>query len=214
MRGVSSFDPETNTKVCAKCVQRLPIEMFGKMGKRTHSYCRACAKERDRAYIKARPDIVAKKNAKWRLKPENRAFANMLTLAWRKRNIEHVNALRRIAGPSRLSRSKNAAIANRLVTKVWQAFTKNIGRSSIEKLVGCRMDELRAHLESQFQAGMTWQNYGKGGWVIDHHFPLSKSFLLCPLVRQKAFHYTNLRPLWERDNLKKHNKIVVDKLSL
>lgn len=41
--------------------------------------------------------------------------------------------------------------------------------------IGCSGEELKAHLESQFKPGMTWDNYGfgSGKWVIDHIRPIS-----------------------------------------
>lgn len=43
------------------------------------------------------------------------------------------------------------------------------------KLVGCTVDELRAHLESTWTEGMSWETYGRGEncWVIDHIKPLA-----------------------------------------
>jgi hypothetical protein len=73
-------------------------------------------------------------------------------------------------------------------------------------LVGCRLEVLIEHLESKFLYGMSWENYGKDGWHIDHKIPLSSAktdreiYELC--------HYTNLQPLWAKDNLKKSNKII------
>ena len=75
---------------------------------------------------------------------------------------------------------------------------------------GCTMDELKIYLQSQFQDGMNWGNYGcqEGQWSIDHIYPLSKFDLTKESERMKAFHYSNLQPLWHRDNLRKSNKIV------
>jgi hypothetical protein len=72
--------------------------------------------------------------------------------------------------------------------------------------LGCTPEEFRNHIESQFLPGMTWRNYGEK-WHIDHHYPLSIAIRQGALVYAKACHYTNLRPLWAYDNMKKHNKI-------
>lgn len=52
------------------------------------------------------------------------------------------------------------------------------------------------YLESKFLPNMSWANYGKNGWHIDHIIPCSKFDLLSPNEQLKCFHYTNLQPLW------------------
>lgn len=68
------------------------------------------------------------------------------------------------------------------------------------------MDELKKHIERQFQKGMTWENYGK--WHVDHIRPVSSfsidspehpDFLIC-------WGLTNLRPLWAQENIEKKAK--------
>lgn len=73
-------------------------------------------------------------------------------------------------------------------------------------LIGCTSDELKRHLESLWQEGMSWDNYGLHGWHIDHIKPLSSFDLSLEEEQKKAFHYTNLQPLWAKDNLIKSNK--------
>lgn len=84
---------------------------------------------------------------------------------------------------------------------------KTKGGSAVRDL-GCTIVELKAHLESKFWPGMTWDNYGLKGWHIDHIIPLSSFNLEDPDQVKKACHYTNLQPLWAEDNLKKGDKIL------
>lgn len=81
-------------------------------------------------------------------------------------------------------------------------------------LIQCSAEELWAHLERQFESGMTWQNHGNyrfGGpmtWHIDHIVPIT-AFDLDDLEQQKRCnHWSNLRPLWAVDNISKGNKIT------
>ncbi len=67
-------------------------------------------------------------------------------------------------------------------------------------LVGCTMKELFAHLECQFEPGMSWDNYGRDGWHIDHIRPCASFDLSRPDQQKACFHYTNLRPTWARQN--------------
>ncbi len=75
------------------------------------------------------------------------------------------------------------------------------------KLIGCSIDELKIHLEKQFEEGMNWKNYGKNGWHIDHIIPCSIFNLNEEEQQRICFHYTNLQPLWAEDNLKKCAKV-------
>ena len=66
------------------------------------------------------------------------------------------------------------------------------------ELIGCSPDELVAHLEAQFEPGMTWKNMGQGGWHIDHIWEIA---LFEDPEDPRCWHYTNLRPRWEAENL-------------
>lgn len=69
------------------------------------------------------------------------------------------------------------------------------------ELVGCTISELKKHIESLWQEGMSWNNYTLNGWHIDHIRPCSTFDLTDPEQQKQCFHYTNLRPLWAKDNL-------------
>jgi len=74
------------------------------------------------------------------------------------------------------------------------------------ELVGCSLDNLKQHLEKQFKPGMNWNNYGIGGWEIDHIRPCASFDLSKESEQKKCFFYTNLQPLWFEENNKKRNK--------
>ena len=54
---------------------------------------------------------------------------------------------------------------------------------------------------------MTWENYGVRGWHIDHIIPVSSVKSNNPEDYKSVLHYTNLQPLWAKDNLSKGNKV-------
>lgn len=73
---------------------------------------------------------------------------------------------------------------------------------SIE-LLGCTKEALEAHLERQFTQDMTWDNYGVKGWHIDHKKPCAAFDLTDPAQQRECFHFSNLQPLWAKENLEK-----------
>lgn len=73
-------------------------------------------------------------------------------------------------------------------------------------LIGCSLPELKLWLESQFQEGMNWENYGVYGWHIDHCRPCASFDLTDPEQQRQCFNYKNLQPLWAKDNLQKSDK--------
>jgi hypothetical protein len=85
---------------------------------------------------------------------------------------------------------------------------KGIGAKSdtTMNLIGCTGEELKAHIESQFKEGMTWDDYGVHGFHIDHIKPCASFDLTDPEQQKECFHYTNLQPLWAKDNLSKGDK--------
>jgi len=69
--------------------------------------------------------------------------------------------------------------------------------------VGCNLEKLRNHLESTFQEGMSWENYGE--WHIDHIIPCSSWNLADEKERRMCFHFSNLQALWATENISKKN---------
>lgn len=94
-----------------------------------------------------------------------------------------------------------------LRTRLKHALREKLKTGSAVRELGCTGYELKQYLESKFQAGMTWDNWSQKGWHVDHIKPLSSFDLSNPEQFKQAVHYTNLQPLWAKDNLKKSNKI-------
>jgi hypothetical protein len=97
----------------------------------------------------------------------------------------------------------NYKLVENLRSRIRQAIRiKGINKSkkSIE-IIGCSPNELRFHLEKQFTDGMNWDNYSFRGWHIDHIIPLTSAKNEEELI--KLCNYTNLQPLWAKDNLSK-----------
>jgi len=80
-------------------------------------------------------------------------------------------------------------------------------------LSGCTTNQLRQHLEAQFCKRMSWVNYGKA-WHIDHIIPCAAFDLTDPRQQLQCFHFSNLRPMWARANLRKADAIIDAQLRL
>lgn len=75
------------------------------------------------------------------------------------------------------------------------------------RFVGCTAADLAAHLESQFSEGMSWSNFGRGGWHVDHIYPVGKADLTDKAQLLAVFNWQNCRPVWENENLQKSARV-------
>ncbi len=90
------------------------------------------------------------------------------------------------------------------LARISKNLKKNKKLRSIEYL-GCSLEEFKEYIEKLWEEGMSWENYGLYGWHIDHIIPLDW-FLKNDQNPWKANHYTNLQPMWAKENLSKGNK--------
>jgi hypothetical protein len=72
-------------------------------------------------------------------------------------------------------------------------------------LLGCSIPSFLLYIESKFEPGMTWQNYGKL-WEIDHIMPCAIFDLSKSEHQKRCFHFSNMQPLTVTDNRKKHTR--------
>lgn len=85
---------------------------------------------------------------------------------------------------------------------------------SVIKLLGTDIETVKKHIEKQFKKGMRWNNYGAGHdkWNLDHILPLSLAKTEEDLARLS--HYTNLQPMWAKENQEKKNKTPVVQMTM
>ena len=74
------------------------------------------------------------------------------------------------------------------------------------EMLDCSHSFFKNWIESQLYGNMTMQNYGKV-WNLDHCLAVSTFNLLDENEMRKCFNWTNLRPMYVRDNIIKGNKI-------
>ncbi len=95
------------------------------------------------------------------------------------------------------------ALTKRLRNRIYNILRKDKCRHTID-IVGCSKEEFKIHIESQFKDGMSWERLNE--IHIDHIIPVSSATTKEEVY--KLNHYTNLQPLWAKDNLRKHNKFI------
>lgn len=165
-------------------------------------------------------DKVAENNKKW--KEKNRDKVRLLNKIWRQNNLEKARVSSRKCSKNHRKerqaywRSKYQSdsifkmtdhLRNR-IRKVLKSCNTKKSLHSI-KLLGCNPFQLKNYIENKFNAEMSWENYGRLGWHLDHVRPLASFDLSDPEQQKIAFHYTNLQPLWWHENLKKGKKFQV-----
>lgn len=168
-------------KICSKC--KLPKPHFKKHPKSDDGLNPWCF------------DCIIEYNAKWRL--EHPTYNK----DWKSKNPEYLKNW------YKNHNSLHQILAHRLRARLRGAIKGHCKVGSAVEDLGCDISYFEIYLESLFQAGMTWQNYGVLGWHIDHIIPLSKFDLSKREEFKRACHYTNLQPLWSIDNIRKGNKL-------
>lgn len=107
----------------------------------------------------------------------------------------------------RLATDCDFRLAYNLRARIRNAIHNNSKSAATFTLLGCSVEELKTHIESMFKPGMSWDNWGRFGWHIDHIIPCVAFNLADPEQQKQCFHYTNLQPLWAHENQTKSGKI-------
>jgi hypothetical protein len=151
-----------------------------------------------------REKISNQRSTRLREDEEHAERCRARTRKWQANNRNHINKYLKNRYDNDPNYKMRTVLSARLrYAVVAQNLEKTVG--TIE-LLGCSTQELRQHLEGQFREGMSWDTYGFYGWHVDHIRPCA-SFDLTQEDQQRAcFHYSNLQPLWAKDNLSKGDK--------
>jgi len=158
------------------------------------SYCKKCAHETWRVPYRQTEEYKKMKSGYDRTYSEN--------------NKEKINAQRNEKYHTNVQHKLKVTLRNRIGT----ALKIKNGTKAFKtvELLGCSLDDFKIYLENKFQDGMSWDNHARDGWHIDHIIPLDAFDLTKSEEQLKACHYTNLQPLWAKENLQKNNRIGLD----
>ena len=209
---------------CKSCVRSYYLENKERVRERGKKYREENSdkiKQRKRKYRENNKEKIDQKNKEWVKKNRERVRQNKRK--WEENNPEKVkeskakyrknNRKKCQEAVNKWRRRKYAESIDYRLTCTIRRYCSHITKlmkqkkelRSIEYL-GCTIEELKAHLESQWQEGMSWDNHGLHGWHIDHIKPLDW-YIKNSDDPWQANHYTNLQPLWAEENHSKNNKI-------
>ena len=184
-------------KNCPHCKQTLDVSLFNKNNSKNgyQWICRPCEKiyrkkmrikngdkyrETQRKWMRDNPKLMYAKRKRWMDKDPCAKLSNTVRMVVN-RSLKENNGI------------KNDSLLNYL------PYT---------------MTQLRDHLESLWTVGMSWETHCSKGWHVDHIIPLNHFYkehdLTDPAIQHKAFHYTNLQPLWGSENIAKSDKLNSD----
>jgi hypothetical protein len=220
-------------KTCSRCNSDKPLGSFG-ANKRARdglqAMCKECKREYQRIWRAEHKDKVRGHNSSYYIahrtgvltrckayksqhhtevstrqasyRCANAAGIKTYKAAYFRQNKDRAYALRR----SREKEYPQVKLGAHLRTRLRRAIKRGHKAGSAVRDLGCSISQCREHIESQFRPGMSWDNWARDGWHLDHRVPLSSFDLTDKKQFQAACHYTNLQPLWATENLKKGAK--------
>ena len=186
-------------KTCSKCLLSKPLSEFYACAAYKGGYkhtCKACHASNRKRYGQNNIEVLHLQQVEW--KEKNRQLVNQKQREWRTNTRYMANYLS----------NDNHKIAHNLRVRLGKLLKGKIKVGSAVDNLSCSVEELRCHLESQFEPWMNWDNYGKHDpnrptWNIDHITPLIKFDLTDLTQLNEACRYTNLQPMLAKANSSK-----------
>ena len=228
--------PDMNNilKKCRTCLLEKELNYFGKLAAKPdglRSECKDCRKkhyyknhdlilEQKRIdHSKHRDERLAKqkiyydKNREKMIeKANNHYYKNheyWLEYGRKRRQDPEVKKLRNQHYHDIIKKDPRQMIEKRLRGRLRDALkkTSTIKSRKTLDLLGCAPVFLKTYLESKFTPNMSWEAFLKAEIHIDHIKPCASFDLTNPEQQKVCFHYTNLQPLWAKDNSTKWRHI-------
>jgi len=219
-------------KTCRDCNCSFPetSEFFHYLNKKKGyfaSYCKTCKRKRDRIagknhYLKNRDKVLNKQKT---YREKNKEVIAKRAQSYYQKNKERILEYQKEYGNNPEVKAKRSRwVIERREADPSYKMAMNVSRlvrMGIKKDNGVKEystwkalpytpQQLREHIENQFEEWMSWDNYGtgEGKWNIDHIIPQSKlryDSLDHPNF-QKCWALENLRPMCSIENIRKSDK--------
>jgi hypothetical protein len=203
-------------KKCTKCNKEKSLNQFHiskGFADKHNNWCKNCMSDYHKRY-RLNPEVKEKElvnGRKYFLL--NRKKCLLKSLKWKRKNKDKMREYRRKWCSLKQKTDIDFKMLHNLRSRILQALKKGWKSGFAIELLGCSIEQLKQHLESQFTKGMNWKNYGTGWngngmkqWHIDHIKPCASFDLSKSEEQRKCFNYKNLQPLWAEDNLNKGAK--------
>jgi len=200
------------TKECKDCKQVKPIDQFHTAGKyKDKQYyrgeCMICTQE----YLRSDKAKESQKKYRATEKYQNtrKTYRSIPGVREKELAKDRTTEGRRKKADQKMKLYYENPLVNlkiRLRARFRQGLTaKNLEKQiSVASLIGLPLPEFKEYIEKQFQPGMSWKI--PGSFHIDHKIPLDSANSEVELY--KLWHYTNLQPLYPKDNLTKSSKMT------
>jgi hypothetical protein len=169
-----------------------------------HKYClnnKEKCNKKTKKYREKNKEKEIERTKKW--KENNRENTKKYNKKYKEKNKEKILLNRRDY--------ENHKLKTDLIYKLKKTLRNNITRGIKNKkfttieIIGCDYSFFKSYFESLFTEDMSWDKVGSE-IHIDHIIPLCTAKTEEELY--KLSHYTNLQPLWVKDNLSKGIKIL------
>lgn len=206
-------------KFCPKCKLWKEISCYGNRKKTwdlLYENCKDCVriytlstkdrkKKYDVLYTYKNKERISKNKEKYRLINKDKIKKCLSSPTYLKRRRDR---------RKELMKDSKYALKEKLNARIRTSINKHLkgykNQRSWEDLLGYTWEDLRLHLQNQFSNGMTWKDFLRGKIHIDHIKPISSfNFQTTDDEFKKCWSLSNLQPLWEIDNLKKKDKILM-----
>ena len=163
-------------------------------------------REISRKYRAANPEKKRESNRKWYA--ANSKKQREVTRKWVAANPERVRETNRKYAAYKRATDPNFRLIRNMRNSLYRVLRGRSKSASTMKIIGCTVEELFKHFEScsTWEPWMTRENYGKGGWDVDHIIPIAKWDDNCPLQFIACWDKSNLQPLEHIANIKKGAK--------
>ena len=161
----------------------------------------------DKKYFEANKDKIQERTNIWH--NDNKDRLKIYHKEWRAKNIDKIRIKSNQKYKEKIKSDPLYKLRHNTRFAVW-ASLKDKNLTKIKRtfeILTYTPEELKAHLESQFDAAMNWNNYGV--WHVDHIIPISKFTYSSEEDEgfKQCWALSNLRPMWGTDNCAKNNKL-------